>query len=213
MEHVFGCVGRRASSAGKDLASGGLALGGLVGKGGGGSGDAQQSDEDEGPGSSSSSSLLSSSIAEGEPPEPAAPAPAPAAPPKPAAAGPPKPAKKQPPKPAKKAAAAAPPKPKAAVAAAVVEEAEAEAEAEPARPSKPQMALQVEPSDDGVSSAQEIQVDKEHGDVDSVLKAVGAALGVAVTEVSMWDDDFEEYAVLEDASELADGKKVQVVVG
>ena len=48
-------------------------------------------------------------------------------------------------------------------------------------------------------------------DVDALVRAVGTALGANVTEVFFWDDDFEEFVLLEKAGDLQEGK-IQVTV-
>lgn len=90
-------------------------------------------------------------------------------------------------------------------------EAAAKAEQE-STPSTPQIKLQVEPSDDGATEAKEISVPAANDGVASLIEAVGAALGANVTEVSIWDEDFEEFAVLEDIGDLNDGAKIEVKI-
>lgn len=77
------------------------------------------------------------------------------------------------------------------------------------------MVLQVAASESGFPEAREIKIDAAHDCVGSVIAAVGAALGVAVKELSLWDDDFEEFTLLEDSTlgDLVDGAKVEVQVG
>jgi hypothetical protein len=168
--------------------------GGLTGRGGGGTGSADG--EQEGDEGGSKHFPGESIVEEGEPPEspparvvselaPPAPAPAPK---------PPKPAKKPAEEPKKPA-----PKPKPTP-------------AKPAQPAVPQIKLHVEPSDGGVTEAKVISVPAANADVPSLIKAVGVALGANVTEVQIWDDDFAEFAVLEDIAELKGGARVEVAI-
>ena len=80
------------------------------------------------------------------------------------------------------------------------------------------MKLHVQPSD-SFASAREIEVDDAAGaSVEALVEAVAAELGANVTEVFVWDEDFEEYALLEEIGDLADvleaagSAKVQVTV-
>eukprot|EP01044_Picomonas_judraskeda_P022654 COSAG03_NODE_5709_length_1191_cov_21.494505_1_plen_190_part_10 len=77
------------------------------------------------------------------------------------------------------------------------------------------MRLNVEPSE---SFDEQRSIDVEAEDIKGLVAGVGAALGSTVTEIFVWDEDFEEFALLEDISELhelleeADSAKVQVTV-
>ena len=79
------------------------------------------------------------------------------------------------------------------------------------------MKLNIEPSA-SFGEARAIEVDDGVGDCDALLVAVGTALGKACTEVFVWDDYFEEFALLVDIGELTDvleeagSAKVQVTV-
>jgi len=72
------------------------------------------------------------------------------------------------------------------------------------------MVLQVEASESGVAEAREIKIDAAQDSVDSVVAAVGEALGVKLKELSMWDEDFEDWAKLDDHDELFSGAKIVV---
>lgn len=183
-------VHRRASVQGAKLG------GGLAGRVSGGSADGEQEGDEDG------SNLFpdrESIVEEGEPPEsPPAGAESELAPPEPVAPAPKPPGEPAPapaPKPPKKSA---PKKPAS--------------KPVPAGTSVPQIKLQVEPSDGGATEAKEISVPAANDGVPSLIKAVGVALGANVTEVSIWDDGFEEFAVLEDIGDLQGGAKVEVKV-
>lgn len=81
----------------------------------------------------------------------------------------------------------------------------------PAKTLAPQMRLRVEPSN-SFAESRDIQVPVVD-DVESLVNAVGSALGANVVEVSIWDDDFEEFAAPENISDVKDGAKVEVTVG
>jgi outer membrane biosynthesis protein TonB len=190
------CLIRRASNAGKDLASGSLS--GLKNKAAGSSDDAQNDGERHG-------NLLSSSISEGEPLSEGEPPER--APPKPAKK-PPKPASEPaPPKPAKKPTTTAPKKPAPKPVSTPQLPSEAE---QPSAASGPQMILHVAASTDDDAETREIKISAGCDSVVSVLAAVGAALGVDVTELSVWDGEFDEYVTFEESTlgDLADGAKI-----
>ena len=152
-------------------------------------------------------SLLASSISEGEPLSEGEPPER--APPKPAKK-PPKPTSEPaPPKPAKKPPTTAPNKlaPKSASKPPAPSE-----EEQPSAASGPQMVLHVAKSTDDDAETREIMISAACDSVVSVLTAVGAALGVDVTELSVWDDEFDEYVTFEEStrSDLVDGAKILV---
>ena len=74
------------------------------------------------------------------------------------------------------------------------------------------MVLHVADSTDDDAETREIMISAACDSVVSVLTAVGAALEVDVTELSVWDSDFEEYVTLEESTrgDLADGAKILV---
>eukprot|EP01043_Picozoa_sp_COSAG02_P038093 COSAG02_NODE_2912_length_7764_cov_2.843575_4_plen_208_part_00 len=199
-------LARRASSAGKDLAS--VSLSGLKSRAAGGSDDVQLPHN----GGERHGNLFASSISEVEPPsegEPPEREPSQTAPPKPAKK-PPKPASepaplqpaKTPPKPAPKKPATKPPS---------NPQTPSEME-QPVAASESQMVLHVAASADENAETREIKISAACDSVVSLLAAVGAALGVDVTELSFWDDEFEEYVTFEESTlgDLTDGAKIVV---
>jgi hypothetical protein len=74
------------------------------------------------------------------------------------------------------------------------------------------MVLNVAASADGDAETREIKISAACDSVVSLLAAVGAALGVDVTELSIWDAEFDDYVTLEESTlgDLADGAKIVV---
>ena len=71
------------------------------------------------------------------------------------------------------------------------------------------MRLQITPSQ---SCDVKKDIDVEADDVNSLLVAVGLAISVKVVEILIYDDDFEEWILPENISEVEEGIKIQVKV-
>ena len=78
-----------------------------------------------------------------------------------------------------------------------------------------QVRLCVQPSDSFSAASRDVHVSASVATIGALITAVGQAVGANVTEVLIWDDDFEEYAAPADpiGDVVRDGLKVKLTVG